>query len=420
MKVLISHPGKQHSYRTAQAVLKQGHELDYCTTVYDKPGSLTNMLKLFLNRKNRVSAESRKSPFIPDECVKQVMEMEGLYQLLLERISTNKKTLARINDLIISSFAKKVAKIAKKRGSDIVISYDYNSSELFSLLDKKKTNSIKVLDCSAANRLFMSHVYIDDLLLSPDFADKLQTECPYLNDQAMMYRLKKEIASADFFLAGSTFVKKSLEFSGVSSSKIFVCPYGVDLDEFSNKEYMESLDSRRVRFVFVGGTKQIKGLSYMLQAFQMIDHRHATFTIIGKDDLSNDLKKKYGTDVNFLGIINHRDMPRILRNYDVMVFPSLGEGFGLSILEAMATGIPVISSTNTGINDYIRDGYNGFIVPIQNANAIADKMRWFIDNRKEIPKMGYNATITAKQFTWDSYYEKVGSAITSIFDSSAE
>ena len=111
--------------------------------------------------------------------------MEGLYQLLMEHISTNKKTLARINDHIISSFAKKVANIAEKRGSDIVISYDYNSSELFSLLDKKKANSIKVLDCSAANRLFMSHVYIHDQLLSPDFADKLQTECPYLNDQAV-------------------------------------------------------------------------------------------------------------------------------------------------------------------------------------------------------------------------------------------
>ena len=128
------------------------------------------------------------------------------------------------------------------------------------------------------------------------------------------------------------------------------------------------------------------------------------------------LKEKYATDVDFAGMVLHDKMPGILQNYDVMIFPSLGEGFSLSMVEALACGLPIISSTNTGVNDFIDDGKNGFIVPVQNTAAIVDKMEWFINHHEEIPRMGRIAIETASELTWDNYHKKVAAAVREIME----
>ena len=84
--------------------------------------------------------------------------------------------------------------------------------------------------------------------------------------------------------------------------------------------------------------------------------------------------------------------------------------------EAMACGLPVISTANTGAYDIVSDAQNGFIVPIQDADAIANKMQWFINNREEIPRMGQNAMKTVSELTWDNYYKQVAAAIGEIIE----
>lgn len=412
--IAVVHPGKQHSFQTAMAIKLAGANLEYFTTVYDKPGSLTHAVKPFLGKADSEKANTRRCTDFNDDEVKQAFEWYGLYQLLMMRMHITGRQYDRINDQLNVWFGHRVAKRLKRENIDLVISYDNNSATLFSDLKEKAPNIIRVLDVSAANRIYMKKIYEEDLQLSPDFADKLKDECPILGDQAICERIQEEIDLSQYFLVGSSFVKKSLEYSGVKAEQIYVCPYGVDTSQFYRKEFKTRNVDEVIRFVFVGGTKQLKGLSYMLEAFQQLDHTKATFTIIGSDNIAPDLKTKYAQDVNFLGMILHDEMSRTLQNYDVMVFPSLGEGFSLSIVEAMACGLPIISSTNTGVNDFIVEGENGFLVPIQNADAIAEKMQWFINHREEIPRMGRNAMNDASNMTWENYYRKIGIALENI------
>ena len=88
----------------------------------------------------------------------------------------------------------------------------------------------------------------------------------------------------------------------------------------------------------------------------------------------------------------------------------------MSMVEALACGLPIISSTNTGVNDFIDDGKNGFIVPVQNTAAIVDKMEWFINHHEEIPRMGRIAIETASELTWDNYHKKVAAAVREIME----
>ena len=101
---------------------------------------------------------------------------------------------------------------------------------------------------------------------------------------------------------------------------------------------------------------------------------------------------------------------RKMKKADVFVFPSLFEGFGLVLLEAMAAGLPVITTQNTGGPDVIEEGKEGFIVPAGSVKALRSKIRWMIENRERVVEMGRQAHARAEELTWGVYsqnYKKI-------------
>jgi glycosyltransferase involved in cell wall biosynthesis len=95
----------------------------------------------------------------------------------------------------------------------------------------------------------------------------------------------------------------------------------------------------------------------------------------------------------------------------VFVFPSLVEGFGLVLLEAMACGIPIITTPNTGGPDIIIDGIEGFIIPIRDVEALKVKIAWCYSHPQELAKMGIAARKKAEQLTWERYRQKLAMII---------
>lgn len=414
MKIIVCHPAQQHSYRLATAI-KMDHSLfKYLTTVYYRRGTFTWLVALLLRGRFKVKATNRKCHYLSVHDIKQYCEVEGLMKLLALNIPLFAKWYSFFKYDTADRFARKVANYAIKNDVDAVITYDDCSPLLFEILEKKAPHIVRIMDFSAANQIYMKKIYEHDMELQPDFAKKLKEERPAVQSPYIQDRLLREINATQYFLAGSRFVKESLEYSGVKPDQIRVCHYGVDVSQFQRERLLTRKENEPIRFVFVGGTKQLKGLSYMLEAFQHVDHQKATFTIIGIDNLSGELKQKYGKDVYFRGAVLHDQMPQELKKYDVMIFPSLGEGFGLSIIEAMACGLPVIATNHTGGNDIIEDGSTGFVIPIEDEKAIQEKMMWFINHREKIPQMGLSAMKTAKEMTWESYYVHVAKAVKEI------
>jgi glycosyltransferase involved in cell wall biosynthesis len=96
---------------------------------------------------------------------------------------------------------------------------------------------------------------------------------------------------------------------------------------------------------------------------------------------------------------------------DVFVFPTLGEGFALVILEALSCGVPCIVSDMAGGNDAIQDGYNGFEIQAGNDTELKEKIQWFLDNMDLLPKMSNNSRESSKYYTWERYFEGVASSV---------
>ena len=409
MKVLIAHPAQQHSYRLAIALKKAGMLDKYITTVYYKNRSLTYFVSKFLKGSLKIKAENRHCTYIDDNEVIQYCEGEGLLKL----VALNTRFLKKKYDLIkyntADRFAKKVAKYAIKHHVDAVVTYDDCSPLLFEELQKKAPNILRILDMSAANILYMRNIYERDMDIVPSFANRLRKERSICWNPIIINRAEREIKATQKFLVPSNFVAKSLEFSGVKTEQIILCPYGVDVSQFSMKKFDENqfIHTRPIRFIYVGGVKELKGIAYLFDAFMEIPTDDAILTVVGSYCSSDDDIKPYLERIRFTGNILHDEVANELKNSDVFVFASLGEGLSLSTLEAAACGLPLIVTENSGVNDGISDK-EGFVIPIQSKDAIKEKVLWFINHPEKIYPMGEAARKFALLYSWDAYYERIG------------
>lgn len=417
MKILVAHPAQQHSYRLATALKNAGILCKYATTVYYKRGSFTAMAAKGLKGQFRTKAENRRSPDLDDRQVVQFCEIEGLLKLLALNTRLLKRQYRTIKYSTADRFARMAAKYAVRNRMDAVITYDDTSPILFEMLAEKAPHIVRIMDMSAANILYMRGIYEKDIVLSPSFSERLRKERKICWDPFTLKRIRRELKAAQYFLAPSEFVGRSLEYSGIQRDQIYYCPYGVDTREFSAKNYEDLLPgSRPLEFIYVGGVKELKGISYLLDAFSRISVDEGFLTVVGKYDPEDADTAPYAKTVHFTGTVLHSEVPDLLRKADVFILPSLGEGMALSAIEAASCGLPLILSENSGLKEMIEEGVNGFTVPIQSVEALVEKIRFFIDRPDRIRPMGENARKMAEQYTWERYSRTVAEAVRKIVE----
>ena len=406
IKVLVGHPGKQHSLKLAEAILNDSkYDLIYATTVYDKKNSFfMRFVKAILSSKNKERANARKSELLEDSQVITFCSILGLFRIFLAHYDKSQKYFQKMTCYLGDVFGVKMAKYAIKNDIDIIITYDTFSQKCYEYIDHyAEKRIIKVMDASAANLSYQKKIFEKDMKCSPEFAEKLKQEISFtLNDERQNYYID-EAKRADYIIAASEFSKKSYVAVGVPKKNVFVCPYGMDSLNYEEKHIGKTDE---LVFTFMGGTRQAKGLSYVLEAFTRLSNKDTKLNIVGKDNLVQDIKKKYRGNIKYWGQQLHSKIPEILSETDILLFPSLSDGFGFAA-EGMAAGCPVIASENSGIADLIEDGINGYVIPIQSTEALYEKMLWFVDNREKIQTMSDNAVRTIKKMTWEQYNQKI-------------
>ncbi len=176
---------------------------------------------------------------------------------------------------------------------------------------------------------------------------------------------------------------------GVDPAKIRLIPSGTDVDRFENAQSDETLRSRlgidaSLPLVCAAATlAERKGIRYLIEAAAILAKTNTpVHLIIGGDGEQRDelecLSRKLGVGASFVGFYD--DLPALLASIDVFVMPSLSEGLGVAVLEAMAAGKPVVASAVGGLKESVLDGATGFSVPPSDAGAIADAIAKLISD----------------------------------------
>lgn len=217
-----------------------------------------------------------------------------------------------------------------------------------------------------------------------------------------------EVKLSDFAVGASTFTLKTLIKQGMSEDCVHLAPYGVNIKDFKPRKEFKKID--KMRFLFVGSFSQRKGISYLLQAFKELEDvgENISLAMAGRGIMDYDLVKSY----NLKCLETYINLPteklvELMQESDVFVFPSICEGFGLVLIQAMATGLPVITTHNTSGPDFVEEAKDGFLIEPQNVEAIKDKVRYFLQNPEDVKRMGENAITKSKDFTWDKFSSEI-------------
>ena len=266
-----------------------------------------------------------------------------------------------------------------------------------------RTRGIKLLNYPIAHHHYIRRFIAEEARREPAFASML----PDWNavPAEFVAGLDDEIAAADRILVGSGFARDSFLAEGVSPDKLSVIPYGVDLTCFRSVPECERRHDG-LRVLFVGQIGQRKGIAYLLRAYRAFRGPGTELTLVGNPVGDPRPLAPYRDDFTHIPHLPRPELAGIYRHADVFVFPSLIEGMPLVVLEAMASGLPVITTPN-GPGEVVRDGVDGFVVPIRDVAAIVDKLEYLRTHPEERRRMGRNARERALSFTWARYQTRV-------------
>ena len=186
-------------------------------------------------------------------------------------------------------------------------------------------------------------------------------------------RMTQELEMADLILCPSVFVKETMFLNGISDSKCFVNPFGVDLQLFKSRSHIPTAP----KFICVGTICVRKGYQYLFRAFELVKKVIPNAELICVGDFKRDFaKEKPRWDGLFTHIphVDHTTLAGILQKCSAFVFPSQEEGFARVLSEAMGAGLPIIASHESGATTLVRDGIEGFIVRGRDPQHIAEAM----------------------------------------------
>lgn len=368
MKITISVNGRFHAFDLAAQLHKHGH-LHRLITTYptwkatewgipkEKVISLVP-LEVLKRATNRLSVPSLQKSVIPKQ--KQLFDW-----LVAQFIPTD---------------------------SDIFIGWSSNS--LFSIRKAKAHGIITVLERGSAHKLTQLQLLREEYAL-----------CGFTYNEPNVESTRRELMEykvCDYISIPSSFVSRSFIRHGVSPNKLFQIPYGVDLEQFKKIEKTDEV----FRVVFAGNLSLQKGSHYLLKAVHELDLPGFEFWHMGgiASEMRPYIEKYRSNKTIFHGHKPQKELYLYYSQGSAFCMPSVQEGLAMVQVQALACGLPLICTTNTGGEDLITDGIEGFVIPIRDVEAIKEKIVYLYEHPDICKAMGSAAQQKVQSgLSWDDY-----------------
>lgn len=255
-------------------------------------------------------------------------------------------------------------------------------------------------------------ISMEEAELKPEWKGTLNA---LADSAAKCARKDEELELADTIAVPSTFVKNTLKLFPGAKKRVYVNPFGVPANIAAPRELTSKNDPLRV--LYVGSLTQRKGIAYLFEAVEKAG-KAVTLTVIGRKVGQSDALDRACEKHRWIASVPHTEILEEMRRHDVFVFPSLFEGLALVNGEAVSQGLPVITTPNSGGTDILRDGVDGFVVPIRDADAIAERLLQFHDDRELLKRMSDSALKQAVALDWRGYKQRTVSMVREILGES--
>ena len=242
----------------------------------------------------------------------------------------------------------------------------------------------------------------------PEFQDRIRNEIHWPNE--VFERFSREPELADLCIAASSYTRRTLIENGLSSDRVSVIAYGVDLEFFCPADFQQQ---EKFSVLFVGQLCRQKGLHYLLEAWRRLALANAELRIVGLP-CDNPVISRYAQTARFLGSLNWLELREEFRRADLLCLPSLSDGFGQVVLESLACGTPVLTTASCGASDLIVHEHNGFVVPAANLDALIATLTLASHHRDRLREMRASARATAEKYPWGRFRRSLVETLRSI------
>lgn len=376
MKVIISVKGRFHGFNLAQELYHR-NALHKLITTYPK----------FV----------AKQFDIPRDKIISFLDLE----VLARSYRRIKNDYWRVGNWFNNKFDKRVAR--KITQADLFVGW--SGSSFNSIRKAKSFNMTAILERGSSHILFQKEILEEESAL---FGSSMEVVHPGVIETEL-----KEYDEADYIFIPSQYAKNTYIKHGITDKKLIQIPYGVNLEEF----YPVQKEDSTFRFIHCGAITLRKGVQYLLQAFAELNLQDAELWMVGPlDPKIGHIVEQYSSDnIIYHGSKHQAELKWFYSQCNTFCLASIEEGLAMVQAQAMACGLPIITSENTGGSDLIIEGEHGFTVPIRDVQELKSKMQYMYDHQEQAKIMGNKAKDRVqKLFTWNNYGSNIFNAYNNV------
>lgn len=401
MKTLVAFPSTAIFGQQAARAFLERDELDaFLTSFAFKDGStLARLLKALPGRWPRgLLAELRRRGLsaLPDHAV----ETRAFWELA--RTAADKFGGSRRQvDLLWERLSLDFTRAARRRlrhGVDAIYAYEFTALEAFE--EAKRRGIARVLDFPSLNSRQFQELQRAQKATWPELADPDDAWFESLFERRQARR-DAEMRAAHLVITNSSVTRASHIAGGADPARTFAVPYGAP-PPVAAAPAREA--SGPLRVIWAGTFSIRKGAHLLVDAWRKLGAgSDAVVDVYGAVTVPDRLWKPAPAGMRFHGSVVRQRLFAAFDAADVMVFPTLSDGFGMVVTEAFSRGLPVIATDQAGASDLVRDRENGLVIPAGDPDAIGEALRWCLDNRAALAPMATAALETARGWQWSDY-----------------
>lgn len=394
--MLLIHPGTQHSFHLARELNRVGILFKFYTGfAFSKDSFIYKISSVMPMLKKRYLGGVHPSQLVSSPLLESI-------SFFLLKLGFNSEMILANKNRIFQNFVPDYA----LKSADIVIGFD-----TCSWIISRRCRSLGkpfILEASIGHPVPKNKIFARLISEFPQW----KSEIPIKKRKYISYE-EEEIANATCISVPSTFVRRTYLMENVPAEKIIVNSFGTDIRAFSAKQYKLYI-GKKIRFLFFGSLNARKGLPLLLKAWEHSFLEECELTIAGFGSIPAGILLP--KNVINAGTISKEDREQLYHRSDVFVFPSYYEGFAQVLIEAAASGLPIISTINSGAEEIVENGKNGFIIEEGNESQLIKAITFFINNSQQIPEMGSLSRRKAEKFNWGDYGKRWNKALKEILE----
>jgi glycosyltransferase involved in cell wall biosynthesis len=387
--ILVTHPGRQHSHQVALGLQAAGMLAGYWAgvpAVAEQAQRLPGFLRARFARYAPVPLDPARVRWLP---ATPALRRLGDAWLPAPAAAWNDFRACRLFDRWVA------ASLADAR-ANMVVACEISALDTFR--EARRLGMTTVLDAPSIHHAAQDRLHGT-------------TDPPALHRRIIRVK-DEEIALADHILTVSELARQTYLNAGVPAERVHAVPLGADVELFTPRQ--EGDWEEGFVFLFAGASIHRKGFDLLLDAFARVTAPGVRLRIVGPPgDSAHLLEERRDERIVATGPLDQKGLAAELRRADCLVLPSRNDSYAMVVAEALAAGVPVLVSEMVGAKELVTEG-TGWIVPVGDVPALADRMLWCIRHPGEVRAMRDACRRAAEAATWPAYHQRLTALLRSL------